>query len=354
MPGGYPPQSAAIRIGRGGRSGRSLPVPSPLRPAPLTLLAAACAAPASAPAAQQSFTTAGSHPWVVPIAVTTVQATIVGGNGGSGSAGSTNQAEGGLGATARVTLAVTPGETLYAQVAGNGHQDGTPGFGGGGFGGSVVVLLAGAPGGGGGGGASAIRACPAPCAPLVVAGGGGGGGGAGRDLTPTINGGNGGAGGMPGLDGEPDLTSDAGGGAGGAGTSGGPGAAGANSYENAAQAGSPAAGGDGGTAIGGGGGGGGGGLYGGGGGGGRRHAFADFNTLQFFRRRRRRRWRGRLGRPGGHRARGRLHLASTVQTSQPRVTLTWDAPLPTVATRAATVADARATLAGTVNPNLSP
>jgi hypothetical protein len=322
---------------------------------PLTLLVAACAAPASAPAAQQSFTTSGFHPWVVPIAVTSVQATLVGGNGGAGSTGSTNQAEGGLGATARVTLAVNPGETLYAQVAGNGLQDGTAGYGGGGPGGPVVVLLSGAPGGGGGGGASFIRTCPTTaCAPLAVAGGGGGGGGAGLDTTPSINGGNGGAGDMHGLDGEEDLSKhDAGGGGGGQGTAAGGGAAGANSWETPAEAGKLGAGGSGGRSIGGGGGGGGGGLY-GGGGGGAGNGFADFNTLQFFNGGGGGGGGGASGVPSGTTRASNFGLLATAATSQPRITFTWDAPLPTVATRPASVAGTTATLAGTVNPNLSP
>ena len=241
------------------------------------LAGAALAAPGAARAAEQSFTTTGERPFVVPLGVTSLQVSLVGGSGGPGSPGSTNQAEGGPGATVRATLAVIAGETLLAQVAGDGLQNGQGGYGGGGYGGS-----AGASRGGGGGGASAVLRC-AGCSPLVVAAGGGGGGGGGRDWTPTINGGNGGAGDLAGLDGEPDLTKhDAGGGGGGAGSQSAGGAAGAHSYGNAAKDGRPAAGGNGGTSLGGGGGGGGGGGIFGGGGGGGGDGFLDLATYQSF------------------------------------------------------------------------
>jgi hypothetical protein len=331
--------------------------------APTVLIAAAAVfagalvAPAAAPAAQQSFTATGRHAFVVPIAVTRVRATLVGGTGGGGSQGSTNQAEGGPGATVRVTLAVTPGQTLYADVAGNGEAaaaGGAPGgLGGGGMGGGVIVLFVGSPGGGGGGGASVVRACAAPsCPPLVVAGGGGGGGGRGLDTTPSINGGNGGAAGLAGNEGEPDVSkSDVGGGGGLPGTATAGGGAGANSWEIAAAAGIAGAGGAGGNSIGGGGGGGGGGLY-GGGGGGAGMGFADFDKQQFFNGGGGGGGGGASGVPAGAAGVSGFTMLPTTGAG-PSVAFSWDPPAPTVATGTATVAGTTATLTGTVNPNLA-
>src|ERR1700733_11644405 len=88
----------------------------------------------------QSFTTAGEQQFVVPPGVTSVQVLAVGGNGGPGN----GEAAGGSGATVTATLAVTPGQTLYAEVAGNGQgtisagslvEEGHGGYGGGGYGG---------------------------------------------------------------------------------------------------------------------------------------------------------------------------------------------------------------------------
>ena len=279
-----------------------MPVPKLARIAPAAAAAALLIAPAAASAVQKSFTAAGVQTFVVPVAVTQVQATLVGGRGGAGSTGSTSLAGGGTGATVRALLAVKPGQALYAQVAGDGqtaNAGGLGGFGGGGSGGEVVVLLASAPGGGGGGGASLVRPCPAPCGALAVAAGGGGGGGHGLDSTPSINGGAGGDADEAGLTGEMDATkNDAGGGGGRPGTTAGGGTAGVNSYESPAQPGVAGAGGNGGIAIGGGGGGGGGGIY-GGGGGGAGLGFADFNTTRVLQRRRRWRRRRRVRRPRG-------------------------------------------------------
>ena len=162
---------------------------------------------AHAATASQSFTTAGEHVFVVPPAVFSVSVMLVGGNGGAGAHGAT----GGAGATEVATIAVTPGEKLYVEVAGDGgagDQTGqsSPGYNGGGAGGEQFAILVTAPSGGGGGGASDVRtvpACPAatPSCPslgaslasrLVVAGGGGGGGG-GFSATDTASGGPGGA-----------------------------------------------------------------------------------------------------------------------------------------------------------------
>src|ERR1700679_3693694 len=65
-----------------------------------------------------SFTEAGEHQFVVPAGVTSVQVTLVGGSGGEG----TGFAPGGSGDTVTASLAVGPGETFYAEVAGNGYS----------------------------------------------------------------------------------------------------------------------------------------------------------------------------------------------------------------------------------------
>ena len=292
-----------------------------------SLLSAFAVGPAAASAAQLSFTTPGEHAFTVPAGVASIQVLLVGGRGGAGTGSNTIAAPGGLGSTVTATLAVSPGETLTAQVAGDGSQIGPGGYGGGGRGGPVEAFLAGAPGGGGGGGSSAVRRCPGTgCAPLVVAGGGGGGGGAGRDTTPTISGGDGGAGGLPGSAGEDDLTKhDAGGTGGGAGTQSAGGGAGTHSYEKAATAGSLAAGGAGGTSIGGGGGGGGGGLY-GGGGGGAGDGYANFDTLQFFSAAGGGGGGGSSGVPAGAAGVSGYSMLATAAGAGASVTFTWTPP----------------------------
>ena len=192
----------------------------------------------------QAFTVTGEHAFVVPAAVTSLQVTLAGGTGAPGVSTGATPAVGGFGAAVSASLAVTPGQTIYAEVAGNGRiatpSDNGAGYGGGGGGGPVAVLLAGGPGGGGGGGASDVRACPlaanpATCSTLgsrfVVAAGGGGGGGAGLDKLPVITGGVGGAAGLAGASGAQDSLSDLGGGGGGPANQAGGGSAGINSYE---------------------------------------------------------------------------------------------------------------------------
>src|ERR1700735_1547364 len=95
-------------------------------------VAGACAAialglPSIATASEtlaQDFTVAGEHEFVVPSAVNSLRATLIGGNGAPGHGGF----PGGAGATVTATLAVTPGETLYVEVAGSG-MDLPSGFG---------------------------------------------------------------------------------------------------------------------------------------------------------------------------------------------------------------------------------
>ena len=154
---------------------------------------------------------------------------------------------GGLGGYATGNLSVTPGETLYIYVGGQG-TDGAGGFNGGGTGG-LSTAGGGGTGGyaGSGGGASDVRQGGMDLADRVIVAGGGG--GAGRDYVngscvPCGTGGNGGAGGgTTGTDGDdpnwsgllgtfpnPGAGGEGGtpttGGAGGAGTEGTPGGAG--------------------------------------------------------------------------------------------------------------------------------
>ncbi|MFT4286404.1 PASTA domain-containing protein [Nocardioides sp.] len=220
------------------------------------------AGPAAVGASSESVTflsTGAEQTFTVPPGVTTIHALAVGGRGAAGGSGG---GAGGYGALAIADLAVTPGQVLYIEVAGNA-EGGTGGFNGGGNGGAGTYsdYL-----GGGGGGASDIRLAPRAAGTslglrLLVAAGGGGGGA----LTPG-----------------PPITNP-GGSAGAVPTAG-------NGYSPGGQPGAPTAGGAGGSGCvdgsagslgaggagasaagcypaGSGGGGGGGGLYGGGGGG---------------------------------------------------------------------------------------
>ena len=108
-----------------------------LRIAVASLSALALGLPAAATAAtpvSQSFTTTGEQQFVVPPGVTSVQVELVGGYGGSGNGG----IPGGIPATDRATLTVSPGETLYGEVAGDGQSaigvTNNGGYGGGGDG----------------------------------------------------------------------------------------------------------------------------------------------------------------------------------------------------------------------------
>jgi hypothetical protein len=186
----------------------------------------------------------GTSPFVVPPGVNALSATAVGGTGGGNIVQS-----GGPGVVVTGTIHVVPGETLYAAVGGNGHDNGAGGGANGG----------GAGGGGGGGGESDLRLTASdPASAQILAGGGGG---TGLDASPdgVLLGGSGGAAGYQGL---ADEVGNAGGQPGNL-TSGGRGGVG----QLSGQAGTAGHGGAGGNASGTvGGGGGGGGLYGGGGG----------------------------------------------------------------------------------------
>lgn len=311
---------------------------------------------AGAATSTQAFTTPGEHQFVVPEAVTSVHVVLVGASGGSGVGGS----PGGKGASFGATLAVTPGQTLFAEVGGNGTRavagqaDGLGGAGGGGNGGNEVFLFVGAPGGGGGGGASDVRTGPSLATRLAVAGGGAGGGGTGSDASAAgmILGGGGGSGGGPGGPGGPDPHGDLGGQPGQQGDQNSGGAPGANSAENPATAGDLALGGAGGTTPAGGGGGGGGGLYGCGGGGAGTATIVDPNKLIIA---------TAGGGGGGGGSSGVPSTASgvssaAVQQSAPgapaSATFSWTTPAPSAATAAASsVTAGAATLTGTVNPN---
>jgi hypothetical protein len=244
-----------------------------------------CVSVASASAAQASttaFTTTGEHAFVVPAGVTSVHVVAIGGRGGTSSGGPA----GGLGAVASADLAVTSGQVLYAEVAGNGGDGSTTnggmtgfaggpgGFNGGGAGGKACGgTTAGA---GGGGGASDVRTSargsgdpdPSLGARVVSAAGGGGSGGGGSSAPGGGSGGPAGAAGSTGG----GTSGGTGGGAAGSsagGTGGtGSGGAGGGALGNGGGGAADSSGCGPGGAVGYGGGGGGGGLYGGGGGGG--------------------------------------------------------------------------------------
>jgi hypothetical protein len=248
---------------------RGLGVVAAAVPAIVALLAPelTCAATAT-----QAYTTPGAHAFTVPAGVTSLQVTLIGGSGGNGRFPGSAGGAGGQGATVAATVAVTPGETLLAEVAGNGEPgytegSGAGGSGGGGLGGGIIFVS----GGGGGGGASDLRSGPSPATRLIVAAGGAGGGGEGGPA--AVAGGPGGGADRSGTSGSINTTLQAGeGGKRATPTTGG--AGGAVSFRCPAEAtcakpGVEASGGSGGGGSGGGGGGGGGaGIFGGGGGGG--------------------------------------------------------------------------------------
>jgi hypothetical protein len=215
--------------------------------------------------------TGGEQTFVVPAGVSALQVTAVGARGGG--------MFGGFGAVARATVPVTPGQTLFVNVGGNGtagdlegNETGPAGgFNGGGSGGrGSIAFHSGDSGGGATDVRSFSRSQPSSLGTrLVVAGGGGGG----NDLGTA-----GGAAGSPGATGGPIPSSQpyctgGNGGAPGTASAGGPGGArgktGAPPTAYDGIEGTDGQLGDGGSGGGdalGGGGGGGGGLFGGGGG----------------------------------------------------------------------------------------
>jgi hypothetical protein len=258
----------------------------------LAILAAAVlvsAAPSSAGAGPQTTTvpygyTGAEQVFVVPDGINTIHVVAIGGSGAdsTGRPGGIPGGLGGIGARVEGTLFVTPGQTLYVEVGGNGGDLNcvcNGGFNGGGDG--AIDAPSANFGGGGGGGASDIRALPRAAggsldSRIIVAAGAGGGGHPGG----TPGNGAGGAGGNGGADGGPGgaspTNSRGGGGGAGTGVGGTAGAGGEGGLaEDDGQPGDPGqlgVGGDGGpdpnNAPPGVGGGGGGGLFGGGGGGG--------------------------------------------------------------------------------------
>ena len=226
-----------------------------------------------------TFSSTGSEQtFSVPVGVSSVTVTGIGGHGaagGGGDAGSSGGA-GAFGAKVTGNLSVIDGETLYVEVAGNASRP-TGGFNGGAAGGtSSTDGFAACLDGGGGGGASDVRTTSIATVPdsqltaatdtrlLVAAGGGGGGAGASRPCAPDA--GRGGGGDPAGQAGR--GAAGGGGGAGSATMGGTSGTAEACNGCGAGGAGVLGAGGVGGGSIALDGGGGGGGYYGGGGGGG--------------------------------------------------------------------------------------
>ena len=76
---------------------------------------------AQAQAVTQTFVSTGAEQtFVVPAGITSIQVFAVGGKGGNGGASGAIPADGGFGAVATGTIAVTPGQTLFVNVGGNG------------------------------------------------------------------------------------------------------------------------------------------------------------------------------------------------------------------------------------------
>jgi hypothetical protein len=212
----------------------------------------------------QTFNFTGAEQqFTVPAGVTSVTIEAFGAQGGTGEFAVVS---GGNGGSVRATISVTPGETLFVYVGGQGGTGGSGGLGNGGSGGfnggGAGGFGANGGGGGGGGGGSDVRQGGNGLANrTVVAGGGGGSGGRG-------GGGGGGTGGSTTGGTGGDGTGSATGGGGGTQASGGTGGTGGNGGTNGNN-GATGIGGDGGgnnPPNNGGGGGGGAGYFGGGGG----------------------------------------------------------------------------------------
>ena len=220
----------------------------------MLIILAVAVAPAHAKTTVFTFEEA-EQTFKVPAGVTSLEILAIGGAGGD----TPGAAHGGEAAEVTGIVNVTPGQTLYVEVGGNGKDGdlgGTGGFNGGGDGGGNGEAS-------GGGGASDVRTSPlaaglAPDTRLIIAAGGGGAGGLGES-----NPGGGGDAESPGEDEETGI--DQGGGPG-TQEEGGAGGFGCNETGEEGILGFGGAGGS--TEFGGPGGGGGGGLFGGGGGGG--------------------------------------------------------------------------------------
>ncbi|MEQ9502310.1 MAG: LruC domain-containing protein [Deltaproteobacteria bacterium] len=119
---------------------------------------------------EQVFTYTGApQTFVVPAGVTSIDAVLIGAPGATVD----GLRRGGRGGRVTATLPVTPGETLYVYVGGNGLRP-QGGYNGGGFGNGSNSLAS-----GGGGGATDIRRGGTSLMDRVLVAGGGGGGGAG-------------------------------------------------------------------------------------------------------------------------------------------------------------------------------
>jgi len=348
-----------------GPSTRCAPAARKIRACVATVACAgALLTPAAAQAtetAYQSFTEAGEQAFIVPAGVTTVQVTLVGGEGAVGGAGTGgSHSSGGSGATVTATLAVSPGETLFTETAGDGKSNGAGGYNGGGSDAHTGEA------GGGGGGASDVRTCsvaasPSTCAGgsslatrLVVAGGGGGGGRGGADTgdAAVIKGGTGGSAGQPGGEGAFDTHGDAGGEGGQAGGTTPPGGAPGEHSSGPATQGQLGLGGAGGNSFAAAGGGGGGGLYGGGGGGGGLQFVESGGAFNVFNSGGGGGGGGGSGFAGGASGVSSFLLQTTTPGAQPAITFTWTLPPPAASTGGATGLTATsATLTGSVNPD---
>jgi hypothetical protein len=329
----------------------------------VVLALAAAPVAAAAETASRTFTTTGESEFVVPAGVTSMQVKLV---GGAGSPADGNGPLGGAGALVTGTIAVTPGETLFAEVGGY-YAVTSPDFpveatnGGGAYGGRHA---------GAGGGATDVRMCssnpgnpldPLACTSeqtlqtrLLVAGGGGGGGG--NSDEPGIDGGTGGNAGAPGAGGDEfEEFRLEGGGGGAAATQSAAGGAGDHSTPGGtpASAGQLGRGGNGGGdelgdyATAGGGGGGGGGIFGGGGGGSGDSEYGGSPEAGGGGG-----GGGSSGVPSGVGGVSSVTVATAAHSAAPEALFTWTRPAPSVTGGAASAVTATtATLAGSVNPN---
>ena len=136
----------------------------------------------------------GTHTFAIPKGVSTVHVVAVGARGGASAPNSAGfpAVAGGFGGRVTGDVSVTPGESIFAVVGGNGGL-GTGGSNGGGDG---IAALS-----GGGGGASDVRTSQSDLdSRLIVAAGGGGGGGNGAFYAVGGAGGDAGFGGGDGTD----------------------------------------------------------------------------------------------------------------------------------------------------------
>lgn len=146
-------------------------------------------ATSATPVVTQTYahTGSGNYSWVVPAGVTSIQVDMAGGSGGN-----SNTSQGGLGGRVQATLPVTPGQTLYIYVGGQG-QYASSGWSNGGYnGGAQGYSNSPSYGSGGGGGSSDIRFGSTSASNRRIVAGGGGGAGYNCGGTNTESGGEGG------------------------------------------------------------------------------------------------------------------------------------------------------------------